>query len=217
MATSETSTCRDICTAALYKIGVTTLGQTPSARDINVARDNLNRMLKSWQNTGPNLWTTSGMSIAVAASATQTLSPVRPLSIHSCRYKNTSGTELPMVKLNRAEYDRLPNKATTGTPVQFYYDRQRENAVFYVWPVPNVSGTFEITYTREQEDIDLDDALDLPGEWYDCVVYGLAARLLDEYGLDNPKVIARAEDEMFKAQAFDREDSTFFVDAEYRF
>lgn len=219
MATTGTSTCRDICTAALYKLGVVRLGKTPPGSAINLARDNLNRMLKAWQNTGPHLWATSSMSVSVVTSAIQPLSPVRPLSIHSCRHKNTSGNELPMIELNRAQYDDLPDKDTTGRPVQFYYDRQREDAVLYVWPVPSATtgGTLEITYTREMEDVDLDDPVDVPGEWYDCVIYGLAARLSDEYEVDAPKVIARAEAEMAAAMAFDREDSVFFVQQDYRF
>ena len=50
----------------------------------------------------------------------------------------------------------------------------------------------------------------MPTEWYEAVVYGLAARLSDEYSVPAENVIARAERELSLALAFDRECSIWF-------
>ena len=212
MTTTATDTVRSIVLAALRKIGVVAYDMEPNADQTDAGVRALNRMLKAWQNRGVNLWATTAASVACTTAASYTLSPVRPLEILSCRFKR-SGVELPMQSMTRAEYDRLPVKTTQGTPTMYYYDRQREAARLYVWPVlATVSGqTLEITYTREIEDMAATDVIDVPGEFYDAVVYGLAARLADDYQVADPRVQARAEDELARALAFDREGSVFFA------
>jgi len=210
--TTDTETCRDIVTAALMKIGVAANGQAPSAHDFNLGMKALNRLLKALQNRGLNLWTTASQTVTLTTSASYTLDPERPLDILSCRLKR-GGVELPMQRMTREEYDRLPVKTSTGLPTTFYYDRQREAARLYVWPVLATAGgeTLQITYTREIADLTAADAVDVPSEFYDAVVYGLAARLADDYQVADPRIQARAEEELRLALAFDREGSVFFA------
>ena len=212
MPTTDTDTVLEICTDALRKIGVVSIGERPEADSIATALRNLNRLLKSWQNRKIDLWLATGMSVTATTSAVYTLDPVRPMDISTARFKR-NGIELPMQRMTREEYDTLPNKATTGIPTTFYYDRQREAARLYVWPVlATVAGqTIEITYTREIEDMLITDVLDCPPEWYDAVVYGLASRLSDDYMISAPNVMGREEEEFRKALAFDREGSVFFA------
>ena len=66
-------------------------------------------------------------------------------------------------------------------------------------------------HEREFEDqTDLTAVPDVPGEWWDAVVYGLAARLADDYGKNVPNVVARAEEELRLALSADREGSIYF-------
>ena len=216
MAVTDTDTNLEICTAALRKIGVVGMGVTASADEIETARTALSRMLKSWQSKGYNLWAVTSMSVTATTSASYSLTPERPLSLSSVRWKAT--TETPMQELSRDEYDRLPLKTSTGTPTSYYYNRQREDALLYVWPVPAsvTTQTLEITYIRELADVAQADEADIPGEWYDCVVYGLAARLADDFMVSAPGVIARAEMLLDEALAGDREGSIYFVGDMYR-
>jgi len=217
MATTGTLTVRDVVTRALRKAGICGIGDNPSADDAQTAMEELDMMLKSWQNEGYNLWTKTSMSHTLTTSAAQTLDPVRPLRILSCRYKaSASASELPMVRLMRGEYDALPNKTTTGTPTQFYYDRQREAARLYVWPLlSSATGqTLEITYDRELEDIaSLNDTLDMPSEWYQATVYGLAALMMETVPVrsQDQRITQRAMMLLNKAGAFDQEQSVFFA------
>lgn len=214
MAVTGTKTVRDMCTHALRKAQVTAYDEAPLAEDMDAALDDLNLMLKGWQLEPGLLWLTSSQSLTLTTAASYTLSPERPLRILNARLKR-SGIEIPMIRLTREEYDSLPDKDTTGIPTNFYYDRQRENALFYVWPVlASANGeTVEITYEREFEDVtDADDTLDVPGEWWEATLYGLAARLAESYQLSSYQFLApRAVERLDNALAQEREGSVFFA------
>jgi hypothetical protein len=221
MTVTATKTVREIALAALKKIGVVA-HDLPSldAYQGETARIALDMMLKGWQNVGFKVFTQAAQSVTLTTAASYTLAPVRPLSIESVRLKS-NGSEMPMEPMMRRDYDELPVKATTGTPTQFYYDRQREDALLYVWPVlPAANGeTLEITYQREVEDItSVNDAVDMPVEWYETIVYNLAARCADDFALMGPdidRVIARAEYLLSEARGFDVEGSVWFGGSEY--
>jgi hypothetical protein len=210
MAVTTTETARVVISDALRKLNVVAYDESMDADQASNGARALNRMLKSWQNRGLNLWGVTAMSVAATTAASYTLT-LRPLEILNIRYKNGTN-ELPMWQMTREEYDDLPNKSSTGTPTTFYFNRQRETATITVWPVLAVTGTatFEISYQREFEDVDLDTAPDVPGEYWEAMVYGLAARLADDYSVDGRTVTARAEEELRLALAFDREGSLYF-------
>lgn len=211
MAVTDTDTVRALVEDAHRKIGVVAFDEPMTADQANNGVRALNRMLKGWQNKGYSLWAKASQSVALTGAAVYTLDPVRPMEILSCRFKQ-NGVERPMLPFPRDEYDSLPVKDSKGTPTTYYYDRQREAARLYIWPLlfPVTAATLEITFTREFEDMGLNDQPDVPVEWYDTVVYNLAARLADDYRVDPGNVPARAERELFMALAYDRENSIWF-------
>jgi len=193
MAVTATETVRDIITDALLDLEAVQMGQSIPAKQADHAKRTLNRLMKSWQlMDGTPAFLKASMTVPVQASASRSLEavdrPERPIRLLSVRYDNGT-SELPMIELTRDEYDELPNKDATGTPTQFYYDRQKQDALFYVWPVPSsASGNYQITYEREFEDVSsLNDVIDLPAEWYDAAVKQLAARLAPAYGSEAAK------------------------------
>lgn len=213
MAVTGTLTYSEIINAALRKIGVIAIDSEARADDVTHALKSLNRMLKSWQSRGYNIWAKAEQTVPLTTAASYTLNPVRPLKILSARLVR-SGVETPMIGMTRDEYDSLPVKTSTGLPTQYYYDRQREAALFYVWPVLSVADgeTVKITYEREFEDAtDVNDDADVPGEWYEAVVYNLAAKLADDYEIAAQMVRATAREELFLAMSFDHEESVFFA------
>jgi hypothetical protein len=215
MSTTSTLTVRDIITQALRKSGLLGFGDEADDDDADAAKDELNVMLKSWQNKGYNLWTKTSGTLTLTTSAAHQMTPERPLKILSARFKR-NGLEIPMTRMMRDEYDTLPDKTTTGTPTQFYYDRQREDARLYVWPLlSSASGeTIEYTYEREIEDVSsLNDVIDVPGEWWDAVIYNLAARLQESAPRQSQSQLVpmRAQALLQEAGAFDREESVFFA------
>lgn len=214
MATTGTQTVRDIVTMALRKASVVGWGEDAAADDADAARQELNLMLKAWQNMGYNLWTKTSGTLTLTTAASYELTPERPLAILSARLKR-NGLEIPMTRMTRDEYDGLPEKDATGTPTQFYYDRQREDARLYVWPLLSAANgeTVEYTYDREIEDVtSLSQTLDMPGEWWEAVVYNLAARIAESLPTiqQSPLLVQRAEGALRAAAGFDREGSVFF-------
>ena len=205
------TTTRTLITDALRKIGVAAHDEAPDADMIVNGLRAFNRFARALQNRGANLWAYSSLSLPCAAAASQTLA-VRPLEILSCRFAR-DGIETTMQPMTREEYDRLPVKTATGTPTTYYFDRQRATVRLLVWPVLALAAgeTLEISYVREFTAADLDDAPDIPAEFEDAVIYGLAARLADDYMVAAPGVIARAEEELRLALAYDREGSIFFA------
>jgi len=212
MAVTGTITTRDLIEDALRKIGVVAFDEPMTADQTASALRAWNRLLKSWQNRGYNLWAKTTQTLTLTTAASYALNPARPMRILGARLVR-NGIETPMLSMTRQEYDDMPVKASTGLPTRFYYDKQREAALFYVWPVLAVAGgeTIRITYEREAEDqTDANAVPDIPGEWWEAAVYGLAARLADDYTRDVPNVVARAEEELRLALADDREESVFF-------
>lgn len=211
MSTTSTDTIREICTEALREAGIVAIDEEAQAGEIEAARKQYNRMLKSWQNYGdPLLWTYARMTVPLTTDPSLTLDPVRPLQIYTCRFRRNE-IETYMNEITRDEYDILPRKTATGQPTNWYYDRQREAARLLVWPVlPVVNGeTLEITYAREILDADLDEPADVPTEWYDAVVTNLGYKLSSLFQTNRPELLGIARDALDLALSFDHEGSIF--------
>ncbi len=180
-STNFSQTSREIITGALTLCQEIGRGQTPSAEDGEYARVVLNQMLKTWGAEG-RLWLTEEGSVTLLAStASYALTGVR--KVLQVRRRITSGaTDMVMTDLSRSDYFALPNKASVGSPLSWYFDPQRATKTLYVWPVPDAtiaaSTTLPYTYARFIEDVDaLDDEPDVPQEWLEALTYGLARRL----------------------------------------
>jgi len=215
MTVTATETVRDIVTDALLDIGVSVIGQAVSADDMALGIRHLNRIMKAWNSLGFAKYLSSSQQITLTTSASYTLSPARPSKITTARFVR-SGIETPMIELTRAEYDELPNKAATGQPTQFYYDRKAETATFYVWPtLATAAGeVINLSVEREIEDISSEnDTIDIPAEWYDAAVRSLAARLVFPYDISDQRGMvlnAAAKDALDTAIASDTEFSVFW-------
>lgn len=195
MAVTGTETVSNIIEAALVEIEAHTMGQTVASEQQTHARNVLQRMLKHWQNEHCTPFHMRATQTVTLTGATNyTMSPARPISIQSVRYSDGS-SETPLIELTADEYDSLPVKTSTGTPTQWFYDRQKEAAKLYVWPVGS-TGTLSVTYERESEDIaSAADVIDIPAEWYEAAIYGLALRLFGPYGRQAKRSKKELEDE----------------------
>lgn len=209
-------TAREVIDFALKKLRVLASGETASAAQATDAMRELNMMLKGWQKH-QSLWRlTEGEQSIVANTANYTLSSTNPYRLISARYYNGT-TETPMARLTREEYYDLPLKTSTGTPTQFYVDRQRTTTVLYIWPLlASVSSeTVKYTYQRKFEDVDsLDNEIDVRQEHLEVVGYNLAARLADNAGRTGEvvnRIIGRAEMLLNEALDDDREPFVRFI------
>lgn len=226
-STDFTETARGVVKDALVLVGVCQKDEDPDADDAALGLKHLNLMLKTWgADPEPKLWlVTEGTQALSDATASYTLTSAR--KVLSVR-RRVSGIDLPMHRWSRQEYFDQPNKSATGYPVNYYFDPQRASRSLYVWPVPDATiaaaATLYYTYLRVIEDADdLSNDLDVPQEWLEVIVYGLAARLSMPYkmhiaDLNGAKRLEeRAASLYAQLSAYDDEDSSVYLQPNFRY
>lgn len=204
---------REVIEAALRKLNVLGVAQSLDADEAEAARLELNVMLKGWARSGPHLWKVTRGSVALtnATASYDLAASLNPLRILSARYRDTSNRDLPMRPLTGEDYDDLPLKTSSGIPTQYYFDPQRGAPTLYLWPVKATvtTETVRLTYQKRVDDIDdLSNDIDIAQEHFDVLVYALAERLLDDYGVEGEvakRVISRAQMLLQEAMDWERE------------
>ena len=192
--------------------------ETPPPAAITRANMRLNMMIKAMQATGVGLWlNTVYTQVLVANAQSYLLGPLsiptaipRPLGVVEARLVDTSGNELIMSPMSRDEYMQLPLKSSQGKPIQYYYDPQLDNSVFYIWPVAvDLTDVIKMTVrTPVQDFVNIADTPDFPIEWADALHYGLAMRLLSVYNVPPAtaqQIMQMAAITLADADGFDRE------------
>jgi hypothetical protein len=102
----------------------------------------------------------------------------RPLRVLQAVVRDSSDQDTTVDLISQQDYFDLSSKTTIGTVNQIHYDPQMNAGVLYVWPSPDdVTSTLELIVERPIEDMDsaLND-FDVPQEWYEPILYGLAER-----------------------------------------
>jgi len=128
-------------------------------------------------------------------------------------------TEIPMARLNRDDYVNLPNKAFQGRPLQFWVNRQLNNPILNLWPVPSaqfVTAQVVVWVKRYIMDVGtMTQEIEIPQRWYDAVVYVLASRLAEETPTVDPQMIAildqKAQRSLLEAENEERDDSPIYL------
>lgn len=147
----------------------------------------------------------------------------KPFQVLDVRRRDDAGYDKPLREMNREEYFNLVDKTSQGDVSNWYYDRQRDKGVLYVWPAPyRVKDTLKITYKRILNDMDAaGDNPDFPQEWLDCIVYNLALRIAPSFGKGNsadmPLIERQAREMLLVAMSFDQDitDVNFYMDDAY--
>lgn len=128
-------------------------------------------------------------------------------------------TEIPMARLNRDDYVNLPNKAFQGRPLQFWVNRQLNNPILYLWPVPSdqfITAQVIVWVKRYIMDVGtMTEEIEIPQRWYDAIVYVLAARIAEETPTVDPQMIAildqKAQRSLLEAENEERDDSPIYL------
>jgi hypothetical protein len=110
----------------------------------------------------------------------------------------TQNNEITVNRVNRDDYTNLPNKFSSGTPSQFWFDRQIHPRI-WLWPQPaTADASIVIWRQREVQDVGaFTNTLEIPSRWYEPIIWQLAARLVFELPEIQPDriqmVLAQAE------------------------
>ncbi len=174
--------------------------------------------------SGSTVILTTGLDAAAAsgnAVFAYTTKIVRPLKVVDARvYSIANATEIPLTDpLARRDYQALPNKAQTGTINQVFYDPQRDTGYLYLWnPPATVTDLVKLTWHRPIMDFDAAaNNPDLPQEWIDVLVWGLADLMCPEYDVPADKagmIAGRAAKYLDDVAGFDREAESIEFGAE---
>jgi hypothetical protein len=150
--------------------------------DFRSARFALNTLLMEWANRGINLWTlTSTSETLVAGTATYTLPDdcvdVFDVVIRTNASNVVTQQDLKITRISMATYATIPNKLSTGRPLQYVVDRQIAPTIT-LWPVPDTTTTWTMFYyyLRRLEDAGptANLTMDVPFRFYPALVAGLA-------------------------------------------
>lgn len=205
---------------AFRRIGKGSEGEAISPRMYEDGLSCLNLILKSKIGTSDHLsLRTEGTVSLVANQPSYPLSS--PLRVTSVRRLNSSGYEVPLNAYSREEYFDTPNKtASPSVPVAYYFDPQGASGTLYVWPAPDTSAvseyTLKYTYLRRPNDmVGSTDALDMPQEWTDPLIWMLADDLEVEYPCNDArlamKVSAKAAEGKALLSNWDTESTSIYV------
>jgi hypothetical protein len=165
--------------------------------DYRTARRSLNIMSAEWSNRGLNLWTVQENSLVLTPGTKTYTLPADTIDIIETIIRvNSNGTPLDYTvsRIGVGDYATLPNKNSTGRPLQIYVDRQ-VNPVYTLWPVPDLPYTIIYWTMRRIEDAtNATDVMDMPVRFVPALVSGLAFQL----AMKRPEAAARVP--MLKAE-----------------
>lgn len=163
--------------------------------DFRSARFALNTLLMELANRGVNLWTlTSTTETLVASTATYNL-PAACVDVLDAGIRINSGNvttqaDLKISRISMVAYASIPNKLSTGRPLQYVVDRQIAPTIT-LWPVPDATQTWTLYYYYLRRLYDAGTTANLtqdaPFRAYPALVAGLAYQM----SLRKPELMQR--------------------------
>ena len=143
---------------------------------------------------------------------------VRPLRVVSGRRFAFNGQiDTQMIQMSRIDYRNQPNKSNLGVLTQFFYDPRggsNTQGVMWIWPAPSsVNNAFKFTWWRQIQDFAAPgNNPDLPQEWLDFLIWGLAEKMFSEAKAPAsilPYIQQQASSAFETVSGFDRESESY--------
>ena len=194
---------------------------TSSGYDLKSARRSLNLLFAEWGNRGIHLWKVEQDENAlVAGQATYTVSSdvndvLEAFISSTAAASNTSNTQdISLSKIDRSAYAAIPNKFETGTPSQYYVDRQTTPVInLYQTPDLNTYTVLKYFVIKRIEDAGAyTDQADVAYRFLPCMCAGLAYYLSMK---KNPQLVQQNkmiyEDELKRALEEDGQRASTFI------
>ena len=175
--------------------------------DTKTARRSLNLMFADWANRGLNLWTvTQATQALTSGTATYTFTTAYT-DILEVVLRDSSGVDRDVSRISRSQYLSIPNKTTTGTPSQFFFNRST-TPTLTLWPTPDSStDSLVYYYVNRIQDVDtLVNTADTPFRFLPCMVAGLAYYIAMKKAPDRVQMLKAVYEEEFQRAADEDED-----------
>jgi hypothetical protein len=194
------ATARDLIRLAFRRGRIIGVDQTPTAAEENEALETLNDLLDSWWNERLSVYQLVQENFPWAAgNASRTIgsggdfATTRPVRITGAFFRSGGVDYYARIATDRAEYDGITNKTTTGRPQLVFYDPAYPLGVLYAYPVPDVAYTAYIaSHKRLESFAGAAEDVDLPPGYNRLIVNGLAIELCSDFGVAVPAQVASA-------------------------
>lgn len=152
-----------------------------SGYDLRTARRSMNLLTIEWQNRGINLWTIEEGSVTLVEGTSSYTLPADTIDLLEQVVRTGNGSsstqsDLSMTRISVSTYATIPNKLSTGRPIQMWVNRLGGAPVIHVWPVPD-SGDYILYYWRMRRIEDAGTGVQTPDmnfRFYPALVAGLA-------------------------------------------
>lgn len=215
----------DIVEEAYERIGI----QGVSGYQLKGARRSLNILFQEWANRGLHYWEIASNNLTLVngqsvytmyrdtSDGTSDATAVYGVDdILEASYRNSDSIDTPLTKINRSTYQALSNKASTGTPSQYFVQRfiDKITVTLYLTPGSDEAGNFFNYYyvKRIQDAGDYTNDADVPYRFVPCMVAGLAYYLAVKFSPDRIQVLKMLyEDELQRALQEDGSSSSSFI------
>jgi len=171
---------------------------------MDVARTATNMMLANWSNRGVNLWQVELVTVPlVAGTASYSVNSNTVVMLDAYIEYGTPAIDRIILPISRTEYASYPNKAQSGFPTTFWFDRQLSPTVT-LWPVPDGTQTSLKYYKVSRiQDANMNGTqeVDVPPIWLEAFAYGLAQRLAIIWSPDKVVALKPMADEAYQIAA----------------
>ena len=211
-----TQTVGQLCLSAARELGAVGLGDSIDSDEQGEMITRLNSMLAKWS-VDANLFREASATVIIPAGDGAATLPSEVRDLRSVRLIESAAYHRQLAPWNRDQFFSLPNRAQTGTPNAYYFSKQLGGGQIFLWPVNSAEVTLDLDYNRAFYFAEgPDQELDVPIEWHEAGLYGLASRsagIFNTVELD-PAVVQRCDAQARASyQAMldaDRPDSYFF-------
>jgi hypothetical protein len=214
MATSETTsfniTIDEVIEEAYERCGV----RTNSGNDIRSARRSLNLLFSEWGNRGINLWKVKSKTETLVNGTVTYNTPSDCNDVLEAVVTTTGGNQQTLTKVSRSEYIAIPNKTETGTPSQYYVNRQITPTIsLYLAPDTSAVTNIFYYYLARIEDVGAyTNTSDMPFRFFPCMVSGLAFYLSQKIAPDRIQALKLLyEDELKRALEEDGQRTSVYI------
>ena len=178
--------------------------------DLRTVRRSMNLLTIEWANRGINLWTIDEASVPMVAGTASYTLPADTVDMMDQVMRVNDGVsatqqDYSFGRISSSNYSAIPNKLSTGRPVNFWIDRKVAAPVITVWPVPE-SADYTLYYwrLRRMEDAgDGSETPDIPFRFLPALIAGLAYHV----AMKTPELTPRSDmlklryEELFKQAA----------------
>ena len=201
--------------------------------DIRTARRSLNLLTVEWANRGINLWTIEEGEIPLVLNQVSYDLPVDTIDLleHVTRVgTGSSQQDLSITRISVSTYATIPNKNSTGRPIQLWVNRQSgatypiggrpegtdpttgvDHPQIYVYPAPDQSDYYTFVYWRLRRIQDAGNGIntqDIPFRFLTCLIAGLAYYLAVKIAPDRIQSLKDQYEEQWKFAAEEDRDKS---------